>query len=322
MAFKDCFSLNSISVGNSIIEIGKDAFAGCNEMTSVNIANIASWCKSHFAEGSNPLYYASNLYLNGSKLTSLQIPNSITEIEKESFAGCTSISAINIPTNVDSISSMAFGYCNEVTSITFGPNKAYNIGKDAFIGCNGLQRINISDIASWCRTHFAEGSNPLLYANVLYNNGTLVEKLVVPNTVTAIEPEVFVGCTSLTSLEIPATTINISSLAFMNCSNLSSIEFNDALYNIGENTFTGCNSLTGIHIANIASWCKSHFAEGSNPLIYANELYLNNDLVSDLHVPETVDCIESEAFSNCMSILSITIPGTVNFISAGAFRSC
>ena len=51
-------------------------------------------------------------------------------------------------------------------------------------------------------------------------------------------------------------------------------------------------------------------------------VYLNNQLITDLVIPECVTKIADGAFSGCTSLTSVTIPNTVTDIGDGAFGSC
>jgi hypothetical protein len=59
-------------------------------LTSVHITDLAAWCRISFdGRNANPLYYAENLYLNGTLVTDLVIPNDITSIRNHAFQGYT-----------------------------------------------------------------------------------------------------------------------------------------------------------------------------------------------------------------------------------------
>ena len=87
--------------------------------------------------------------------------------------------------------------------------------------------------------------------------------------------------------------------------------------------FSGCSSLTNVYITDIAAWCKISFHNSyANPSFYAHNLYLNNELVTELIIPDGVTNIGDYAFSGCSSLTSITIPNSVKRISDSAFANC
>jgi len=78
-----------------------------------------------------------------------------------------------------------------------------------------------------------------------------------------------------------------------------------------------------VYITDIEAWCKIAFSDVySNPLRYAEILYLNNELVTDLEIPDTVTKINNSAFWGCKTLASITIPDSVTSIGDRAFRDC
>ena len=140
-AFEYCDGLTSISIPNSVTSIGSYAFRDCSGLTSVYINDIESWCKITFITvESNPLYYAHHLYMNGSEITQLVIPNSVTSIGNHTFSGSSGLTSVTIHNSVTSIGESAFNGCSGLTSITI-PNSVTSIGYYAFFGCSGLASV-------------------------------------------------------------------------------------------------------------------------------------------------------------------------------------
>lgn len=104
-AFYGYSKLTSITIPSSVTSIGNNAFYDCTELKEVHISDIAAWCKISFK--SNPLSYAHNLYLNGTLVTDLSIPNGVTSIGG-AFSGCTELTSVTIPGSVTSIGDSAF----------------------------------------------------------------------------------------------------------------------------------------------------------------------------------------------------------------------
>jgi len=123
--------------------IGDDAFNCGSGLTSVHISDLYAWCKIKFSNAlSNPLYFAHKLFLNGSEVKSLVIPNGVTNIRNYAFSWCYSLTSVTIPNSVTKIGNYAFDHCY-LTSLTI-PNSVTSIGENAFSYCS-LKSIRIGE---------------------------------------------------------------------------------------------------------------------------------------------------------------------------------
>ena len=154
-AFDGCSGLTSVTIGNSVTSIGSGAFYGCSGLTNV-IWNVIK-C-SDFDYKKNPFYSCSNItsftfgdkveyipaYLcdGMKKLTSIEIPNSVTSIGDHAFNYCESLTSVVIGNSVTSIGEYAFHDCESLKSLVIG-NSVTSIGGCAFEGCRSLTSIDI-----------------------------------------------------------------------------------------------------------------------------------------------------------------------------------
>ena len=234
---------------------------------------------------------------------------SVTSIGSEAFYECTDVTSVAIPNSVTSIGNQAFRACIGLLNLTI-PNSVTSIGNSAFCQCSGLSNVTIPNSVK------SMGDSAFYYCSGLTN-------VAIPNSVTSISQYAFLGCSSLTSVTIPNSVTSIGKAAFTDCSSLSNVTIPNSVKSIGSSAFSGCSSLTSVTISDIASWCSTLFYdENSNPLHYAQHLYMNGEEINSLVIPNTVMSIGNHAFDGCTGLTSVTIPSSVTSIGSEAFSGC
>ena len=136
-------------------------------------------------------------------LTSLVIPDSVTNIGDYAFWNCRSLTNIVIPNSVTSIGDNAFEYCFSLSNLII-PDGVTSIGDGAFVGCTSLSSV------------------------------------VIPDSVSCIGNNAFWGCESLTDIVIPNSVTSIGESAFYGCSSLTEVVIPDSVTSIGDKAFSGC----------------------------------------------------------------------------------
>ena len=79
-----------------------------------------------------------------SSLTSVAIPDSVTEIGVQAFYYCSRLTSVTIGDSVTTIGNCAFGWCESLTSVTIG-DSVTTIGDYAFSNCDSLTSVTIPD---------------------------------------------------------------------------------------------------------------------------------------------------------------------------------
>ena len=117
-AFAGCTNLTSVTIPNSVVMIGNSAFTRCSSLTSVTIPEFLRIIEDY-------------TFSRCSALTSITIPKYVTTIGPGAFGACTSLTSITIPEGVTSLESAAFSGCSSLTSITI-PSTVNRIGMGVF----------------------------------------------------------------------------------------------------------------------------------------------------------------------------------------------
>lgn len=145
-------------------------------------------------------------------------------------------------------------------------------------------------------------------------------------SVTSIGNAAFWECNKLTSITIPNNVTSIGESAFSSCTSLTSISIPSSVTSIGKSAFYRCSGLTKVYISDLATWCGISFKwvvnGSSNPLYYAQHLYLNGVEIKELLIPDSVTSIGTYTFHGCSSLTAVSIPNSVATIGAGAFEGC
>lgn len=251
-------------------------------------------------------------------LTTIKIPESVTSIGAAAFSVCSSLTSITIPEGVTSIEREAFSGCSSLKSFTL-PHSIISIGEGAFLGCANLKTIvfhsnltslgnnlfntpidvYITDIASWCKIDF-KGPISNNATTTLYANGVLLEDLVIPEGVSSISSWAFTDCSTLTSVTIP-----------------------NSLTDIDWDAFDNSNNIQRVNIPNMRTWCSITFSNvTANPLHTNGKLYINDEIVSNVVIPNSVSEIKAYAFYGCSYITSLSMPSTITSIGNEAFYNC
>lgn len=268
----------------------------------------------------------------------ITLPETLEEIETESFRGCSNLELMDIPERTVRIGESAFRDCVSMTSLVVRNNKT-KIGERAFENCASLQKITLPD------------GMTELYGGV-FNSCKSLKKIKLPENLTVLGESAFSDCVGLESVSIPPTVTKIDDLVFNGCTSLSHVELTDGLKKIGKGAFKNCKALAKVTIpATVTSLSDALFRgcetlksikvspknknyksapnkrDGNDHVLFnKNKSMLiaypaaSRELLYD--IPDSVTVISDWAFCECKKLNRVLIPDSVNEIGEGAFCNC
>ena len=289
-AFMFCTNLASLTLGSNIATIGGAAFVNCARLTNVDLPeslvtfggsvfegtglksvtlpnNLRDLGGASFAACTSleSVVLSSNLtsvgdFMGCTKLTTIDIPDSVTNIGWGAFSGCTSLTNVTIGKSVLSIAYAAFANCSDLASITI-PASTVNIDPGLFQGgpgiVSGVGAINVDPLNSTFSSVDGVLFDKTVTTLIVYPRGKVVENYLMPNSVVNIGPMAFYNCANLTGLTFGTNVVNIFDQAFAWCTSLTSLVLPDSLTNIIDGpigrggisgVFAWCTSLTNVTI--------------------------------------------------------------------------
>lgn len=250
------------------------------------------------------------------------IPDGIVSIDSRVFAGRDDITSITIPDSVTRIGQQAFAGTG-LTSITI-PDSVTEFSDSVFKGCTEL-------------TYVALGSGVRSISEFLFCDCTGLEQFTVPDGCISIEEWAFHGCDNLTVLTIPASVTSIGN--YIGAGNLSAIVGQAGSYaetyagKKGYNFYEG--SVPQEELDHIAAGLvirqgvltqytgpggQVRIPEGVTAI--REGVFDHCDTLTGVVLPESLTSIGNWAFRECTGLTSLTIPDSVTSMGNYAFQGC
>lgn len=282
--FKNCPALVSFKANGEITEISDRTFNNCSALTTINLPKSIK-------------VIGRSAFENCSSLASIDFLENVNCIGSEAFSGCSSLDGIVLASGLTSIGENTFWGCISLRSISI-PNTVTSLGKGTFYGCKSLTSIKLSD-------------NIKVIPASAFAGCTQLTNIELPDGIERIEKHAFESNKALTNIVLPGTLKYIGPAAFADDSKLKTVHFEGQLYDwvkITFDDFDGTKEDGG-----------RYYPEDTNPLSYAKEFYLRNNMpLQDISFTEEMDSISPRAFAYYRGIInSIVITTGVEHLRIG-----
>lgn len=319
--------------GKKVVAIAKKGFLGCENAVTISLPNTIT----EIGEGA---------FQNCYKLEEIELPNGVKSIGKQAFKGCKSLKEITITDGVTSVGELAFSNCRALSSVTIS-NTVTELGNNAFEGCTAITSVTIPSSVTAIGEGIFTGCTALtnisvdessqsyksidgnLYtkdgaAFIQYALGKKEFEFVAPDTVTSVGAYAFAGNTALTKITLPGAVTRVGDKAFDDCpienatvpvcaikeisqDNLKIIEINggDA---ISKNAFRNSQLLKRVTISGVKEIGDSSF--------------YNCVSLREVTIGEGLEKIDEYAFKGCVYLSDISLPDSLKEIGANAFKDC
>ena len=320
--FKDCSSLQSIDLKNvdtlrlgcfyhntslsmelnipNLKTIGAGAFNATLITKIVNLGNITSMEGSAGGKG--------GVFQNCKQLSEAILPTSLKIIGANAFEECTSLKKVILLGDLTSIFSKAFANCSSLTEINL-PESLQVIENGAFFKASlDTKEINLPNLKTLGGGVFhgtkikrvlnlgfiKKLQSPSGNTGGTFENCSLLESIILPETLESIGTSTFRGCTALTSINLPQSLKIIKTGVFNSIVNALPEEINLPNLESLEANFKDSTSIKRIVSLGTITQTPVDVFRGCSNLV-------------KVILPETIKSIQNQAFYECTSLKSIIV---------------
>ena len=280
--FENNTNLKSITLPDTITDVGIYSFSGCTNLESVE------W-------GDSITGIASRTFNECSALKNVTIPANTDEIGSAAFKGCGSLESIIIPEKVEIVYGSSFDKCVNLKEVTFlGDDTVIN--SNVFSNCESLSKVvlpkNLKSIEA----------STFKYCYAL-------EEITIPAMVEKVDTDAFKYCKNLKTVIFTGKCETIGESAFESCPALKYVRLPDDLKSIGQSAFYGAESLVAMRLPDTVTEIGTRAFRSCSSLMSIN-------------IPEGVMTIGPSTFKECSSLKTIYIPDSMTLIDDEAFMYC
>lgn len=234
-------------------------------------------------------------FSNNRYITSVTVPEGVTDIGKYCFRGCIGLSSVTLPSTLKNICEGAFYECNSLKEIEI-PDGVTKIGSYAFYNCWHIKSAKLS-------------SSLKVIGNCAFSGCSMLESVEFKDNLESVGSMAFYGCTALKEVDLPSSLISLGTGAFINCTAMKSVSLGDGLTDLQSETFRGCKSLESVYL-------------GKKLESVGNSAFEDCLSLKSVSLADSVKNIGMLAFYNCMMLENVSVGSSMENIGLGAFNGC
>lgn len=302
-AFKNCTTMKTVELPNSLERIGNYAFNGCENLTAISI------------------------------------PESVTEIGYLAFQSCRNLTSIRLPASLTSIGTRVFNNCTNLTRIEVASENQTYASADGVLyskdfgtlvifpaGITGSftipSTVSIIDEYSFRSSRLTSVIIPETVTSIYYGafQNSQITSLSIPASA-QIDSAIIAGCPNLKTIEVASDNTYLKAedlclysksgtiLFGVSASKTGAYSISDKTKTILDLAFYKCSGLTSVTIPNTVKFiCKNAF--------------YGCDGLTSIIIPESVEEIGFYAFAYCTGLTEFTIPSSVTNLGYRIFIGC
>ena len=271
--FDGCENLETI-----VVEAGNpkyDSRGGCNAIIETAKNALMCGCKNTVIP--NDVTEIKNKALGFKSLTSIEIPASVRILQPGVFEG-SGLTSVVIPATLTTIFDNPFQDCPDLTSIVV---EAGNSRYDSRDNCNAIIETYYNRLVTSCSTTVIPESVTSI-GEMSFCRRYDLTTFTVPDQIKEVARNAFYDCTNLESITFSDNIELIDQAAFYWCDNLKTVTIGSGIKQMGEAVFGRCNKLTKVYI------------NATTPPITTGDPFYDGNAQVVIYVPdEAVDAYES-----------------------------
>lgn len=278
--------ITSLTIPASVKEVGADAFARCQNLTSITFLTDT--------EGGGTETIGPDAFKESPQLQSVTLPGTLKTMGARAFLSCTALAQLQLPSGLQTIGGYALSE-TALTDITI-PGTVTSLGEGTFCNTTALTSVVFGE--GCCISEIGENT----FAR------TSITSISLPESVQTIGRLTF-HKTGLTSIVLPAGIQSVGDQAFQDCALLQSADVRGA--SLGTGAFQNCTMLETVTM--------SENTAGSS---IGNQAFNNCIALTSVTIPDSVSSLGEEAFYMCTSMTNAVIGSGVTVIPQKAFYNC